>query len=647
MTELKNADDVSVSVRILYEYLLRHDCAGKLNELADSLESIPGRKAEAQCCEYRKIYQTVLDFLDQMNDLMGDMKLSMMELAEVMEAGFAELKLGRIPPDQDSVTVGDVKRSRLDGVRCLFLLGVNEGALPGCSQGSGILSDKERELLAAKNVELGELPKESLPTEEFYINLACAKPSERLYVSYHRTGESGRESKPSYVIYRLLGLLTKLEIANEHTDSSLFGCIAADNAGKAYRNACSNEGTPSPYDEALRQWFASEEGEPYAPEEPERMDEAKAGEPDPKQIPADLAAQLYGNRLSGGVTMMEGYAECAFRTFLERGLRLEERKVYEANTADIGSFMHEALKRYGDAVKKSGTTFRLISEEDAKSLMEQTVNELLTEEKNEIFQSDNRNAYTAYRIRELLLHMTKMIREQLKAGRFEPEEFEKKYTFSSEYMDLYGSIDRVDTCYEDGRKLIKISDYKSSKKDLDYGEVYLGTKAQLPVYMRAVLRENPSENVPAAMLYARLDDPYVNADDEEAAEAARKDEIRPKGVLLSDKNVLQAIDNKLTGEGKEKSDVVLLSDQKLLTAEEMNALSDYAEELLKKEAKEILSGNIVQNPTKTGQNSSCSYCAYTDFCTKKIREDRDFRSVPKMNKNDFFSKLEEDKGNGQ
>lgn len=645
LTELKNAADVSASVRILYEFLLRHDCAGKLNALADSLENIPGRKAEARGYEYRKIYQTVLDFLDQMNDLMGDMKLSMWELAEVMEAGFAELKLGRIPPESDSVTVGDVKRSRIDGVRCLFLLGVNEGALPGCSQGSGILSDKERELLAKKQIELGELPKESLPTEEFYIHLACAKPSERLFVSYHRTGESGRESKPSYVIYRLLGLLPKLDISNEHTDRSLFGCIAADNAGKAYRNACSQEGEPSPYNEALRQWFTSEEGEPYAPEEPERIESAKAGEQAPRAIPAELAAQLYGNRLSGGVTMMEGYAHCAFRMFLERGLRLEDREIYEADAADIGSFMHEALSRYGNAVIKSGTTFRLISEEDSSALMEQTVNELLSEEKNEIFQSDNRNAYMAFRIRELLMHMTKMIREQLKAGRFEPEEFEKKYSFSSEFMDLYGSIDRVDSCYEEGRKLIKISDYKSSDKDIDYGEIYIGTKAQLPVYMKAVLRENPSKNVPAAMLYARLDDPYVSADDEEAAEAERKDAIRPKGVILSDACVLKAIDNTLSGEGKEKSDVVLLSDEKMLTAEEMNALSDYAEELLKSEAKEILGGNIVQNPVTFGQNTACTYCAYTDFCTKKIREERDFRSVPKMKKNDFFAKLKEEKGN--
>lgn len=647
LTELKSADDVSASVRVLYEFLLRHGCAEKLNALADELETIPGRKAEARSYEYRKIYETVLSFLDQMNDLMGDMKLSMWELAEVMEAGFAELKLGRIPPDQDSVTVGDVKRSRLDGVRCLFLLGVNEGSLPGCSQGSGILSDKERELLAEKKVELGELPKESLPTEEFYIYLASAKPAERLYVSYHRTGDSGRESKPSYVIYRLMGLLPKLEICNEHTDRSLFGQIAADHAGKAYRNACSDEGEHTLFDEALKEWFASAEGEPYAPEEKEEMEKAKAGEPSPREIPAELARQLYGSRLSGGVTMMERYAGCAFRTFLERGLGLEDRQVYEADAADIGSFMHEALRRYSEEVKASGTTFRLISEEDAAKLMERTVDSLLAEEKNEIFQSDNRNAYTAYRIRELLLHMTKMIREQLKAGRFEPEEFEKKYSFSSEYMDLYGSIDRVDTCTEDGRKLIKVSDYKSSVKDLDYGEVYAGTKAQLPVYMKAVLRENPTENVPAAMLYACLDDPYVNADDEEKAEAARKDAIRPKGVILSDTKVLQAIDNKLTGEAKEKSDVVILSDDKMLSVDEMNALSDYAEQLLTKEAKEILSGNIIQNPVRGGQNPECFYCSYSDFCTKKIREEKNFRTIPKMSKADFFLKLEEDKGNGK
>lgn len=90
---LRKAADVSESVRILYDFLLKHDCANKLSELSDEAASLPGRKALIKSEEYAKIYKTVIDFLDRMDELMGDMSLPLFELAEVMEAGFAELKL--------------------------------------------------------------------------------------------------------------------------------------------------------------------------------------------------------------------------------------------------------------------------------------------------------------------------------------------------------------------------------------------------------------------------------------------------------------------------------------------------------------------------------------------------------------------------
>lgn len=640
LDNLKTAEDVSACVRLLYDYLLKHDCAKKLNELSKELETVPGRKALAKCGEYSKIYKTVIDLLDQLDVLMGDMKLPLGELAEVMEAGFAELKLGRIPPEQDSVMVGDVKRSRLDGVRCLFLLGVNEGSLPKFSQGSGILSDKEREYLQQKNVELSELSKESLPTEEFYIYLAVSKPSECLRLCYHRAGEAGREAKASYVIYRILGLLTKLETSNEHTDRSLFAQIAPDRARQAYLDAVSDEKEADAFSDAVLAWFNSEVGMDDAPENRDWLESAKAGEPVPGKIPGELARQLYGNRFEGGVTALETYATCPFRTFLSRGLKLEERAEYMAASTDVGLFLHAAMERYSKAVKESGTTFRLISDEDSRALMNRTIDELLSEEEREVFQSSNRNAFTAYEAREILLHMTDMIRSQLKAGKFEPEEFEKAYSHSSEAMELSGKIDRVDTFREDGKTYVKIIDYKSSDRNLDFGKIYDGTMAQLPVYMKAVIRENEAENIPAAMFYETLDNPYVNADDETGAETQRSKEARPVGIVLDDKTVIRYVDN-TDPEDISKSKVAALSEEMCLSLEEMKKLSDYAERKMEQEAKEILGGNIKQDPIYTSFTSNtCKWCAYTDFCTNKIRNKEGFRGNTALKKTEFFEAIE-------
>ena len=639
---LRNACNVTEAVKALYDFLLKRDCYRQMEALADSLSDVPGRKAAAKSAEFHKIYEAVMELLDNFVMLMGDVSLDITEIGDVLEAGFTELKLGRIPPEQDCITVGDVKRSRLEGVRSLFLLGVNEGDMPAKAGGSEILTDRERESLLEKKVVLSDIPKDSVRTEEFYIYLALSKPSEQLTVCYHRLGDSGRETKPSYVVYRILGLLNALEISNENTDRSMFAGIAGDHAKSAYLRAFSNETVKCDYDALLRQWFVSEEGLPFAPVSQKTAEEAKAGEPSPVRISPILAAGLYGNSLKGGVTMMERYAECGFRLFLERGLILEERPEYEADYADIGSVMHEAMARFGKAVTKD-SSFRLISENDAKDLMERIIGEVLSEDSQEVFRSDRRNSYIAYRMKEILLHMTEVIREQLKSGRFEPADFERKYTLTTEHAELHGRIDRIDTCRNETETLVKITDYKTSDHALKYEEVYAGISAQLPLYMKAVIRDNPSENVPAAMLYSLLDDPYVDAESEDKAEAERKKAVCPDGVILDEKDTVCALDNRIDPDGKRKSDIIPVSPESMLSREEIEAMMNYAERLVAKEAEEILSGNIRQNPMVKNRSVSCSYCPYTDFCTKRIREEQKmFRSLPKMKKSEFFEKAGEE-----
>ena len=65
---------------------------------------------------YRQVYAGVLGLLDQMYALMGDEKISLQDLAQVIDAGFEEIKVGIIPPSVDCVTLGDIERTRLEHV---------------------------------------------------------------------------------------------------------------------------------------------------------------------------------------------------------------------------------------------------------------------------------------------------------------------------------------------------------------------------------------------------------------------------------------------------------------------------------------------------------------------------------------------------
>ena len=62
--------------------------------------------------EYHQIYGILMDLLDKLVDLMGDEKLTIREYTEILEAGFAEARVGVIPPGVDQVMAGDMERTR-------------------------------------------------------------------------------------------------------------------------------------------------------------------------------------------------------------------------------------------------------------------------------------------------------------------------------------------------------------------------------------------------------------------------------------------------------------------------------------------------------------------------------------------------------
>ena len=77
--------------------------------------------------EYAQVYEAVDELLEKCEQILGNEKVSLKEYMEILEAGFAEIQLGVIPPTLDQVVLGDLKRTRLGDVKVVFILGCNDG----------------------------------------------------------------------------------------------------------------------------------------------------------------------------------------------------------------------------------------------------------------------------------------------------------------------------------------------------------------------------------------------------------------------------------------------------------------------------------------------------------------------------------------
>lgn len=97
---------------------------------------------------------------------------------------------------------------------------------------------------------------------------------------------------------------------------------------------------------------------------------------------------------------------------------------------------------------------------------------------------------------------------------------------------------------------VRIIDYKTGKKDFNIVKTYYGIDIQLMVYMEAamklVAKMRPGKNViPAGVFYYNISDPIVSATTEsvEEIEDKIKGELRLKGMVNSDKDIVEKMDN--------------------------------------------------------------------------------------------------------
>lgn len=178
----------------------------------------------AKAKEYAQIYRIVMDILDKMATLLGDEVMDISEYAKVLEAGFEAAKVGVIPGGYDCMMIGDIERTRLDDIKVLFIVGVNDGIVPKSDNRGGIISQLEREELAKNHMELAPTARERVFIQRFYLYLAVTKPSKKLYLTYARVGSDGSAKRPSYFIHIIEGLFPGLKaelITGEQVDETL------------------------------------------------------------------------------------------------------------------------------------------------------------------------------------------------------------------------------------------------------------------------------------------------------------------------------------------------------------------------------------------------------------------------------------------
>lgn len=627
---------VAEYVMALYEFMETSDCYEYLNELSEELvEGEFDANKLSKSSEYRQAYKKIIELLEQLNNLMGDEVVTSEEFAEILDAGFEEIKVGIIPPSVDAVTIGDVERTRLEHVKYMLVLGVNEGILPKLSGKNGVLTDRERRILSDNKVELSPTPREKAFIQNFYIYLNLTEPECGLSLSYHRYNSEGKECKPSRIIGMLKKMYPKLVVMDEKDFDATSFVTNGENSLHYVAHAIIEQNNIRKGAKELFTYLYAIE--PYK----SRIDNILAtyvNENTPENMTEIIASELYKDIQKSSITRMEKYAACAFSHFLQYGLELQERKYHELSTLDMGNLFHKVIELVSFKLKADNKDFSMITDDERRELVETTVMDATADFKESIFIENETNHYIKKRIVDIIDRTIWALGKQLSAGSFKPELFETTFYDEVEDTTITGKIDRVDLCRKDDKISVKVIDYKSSSKEIDLNDVYQGTNLQLLVYLHSIVKDlrtkyPDKEVVPSGVLYNHFDNPIAKVDapkfDADEGEKAVLKEFKTNGLIS-----FETIDQ-LDGDFSRASAIIPASKDKgvvkieksVVTKEQLECLSDFAINKMYEMTKEIVSGKSEINPCE----GACDYCPYVSVCgfdpkTNSYRETEDIKN---------------------
>ncbi len=664
--------DVRDMTTALYELLVSIGLSGLIDRQKELFES-QGMLAQAK--ENEQIYGIVMDLFDKLVELLGSEQVSIKEYAQILDAGFEASKVGIIPPGYDRVLFGDIERTRLEQIKVLFFIGVNDGIIPKNESSGGILSEFEREKLAGYDLSLAPTAREKAFIQKFYLYLNMTKPSERLYMTYSQSGQDGGTRRRSYLISVVLKMFPKLSVCSPRGQEAatakssmnyfLNGLldikenklneddIKEDHAGNLRENHAKKNPAKEEW-KALYAWYMQHEE--WAHTVSEYVKAAFYVHKD-SRLSAEICRELYGKVLEHSVTRLERFASCAFSHFLQYGLLLSKRQISEFEPVDFGNILHEALEQYAKRMQAAGDDWFHVTPQHQQQYAREALNQAIAACPNAALADGERNIYLVRRMERVLNRTVEVLGCQIKSGCFVPENYEVSFQYvnqleavnfslsEEEKIRLRGRIDRMDLWEREKEAYVKVIDYKSGSTSFQLLSIYHGLQLQLVVYLNAAMellhRKYPAKNIrPAGIFYYHIDDPMLDDDGEELSEEEIRQQIIAKlkldGYVNSDPQVYRAMDKNMQSSSAilpitENKDGTLRKNSKAVSEQQFGVISDYVSRKISELGRRMMQGEIAVNPYELDGRTPCGYCPYQSVCGFDLRIDGfEYRRLPKF-----------------
>lgn len=664
---LKKAEDGAEIAKAVYMLLNEIKASAQMHDLIFSLNKL---EQTILANEEIRLWDLMMDILDSLYTTTKGYVMTPRRFSDLLKLALSANDISDIPLTLDHVTVGTADRVRMNNPKAVFILGAIEDIFPALPPENSFYTEAERSELQNLELLYSDTFEELNAKEKYFAYMAVAGATDRLYVSWYNQNSKGEQLEASSIVREICKIIPDLQISTE-SQVPFNDKIWTQQQTKEVGASVWQEKTISAH--TVRQYFKDHsQTASFA----STLDTILLN--NPYVITSkETAKRLFGSNLQLSASKIESYYLCPFKYFCQYGLKARPREKVNVDARLFGNTVHFVLEKI---ISEQGMDKLIQSSEQEIDELVKTYLQSYLEMLGGTAMHTERFVYLVERIGKTLSIILSNLIAEFSQSDFRPVDFElsmggeegqlSSYTLklpTDEIIEISGKIDRVDTFVKDGKKYIRIIDYKTGNKTFSLAEVMYGLNMQMLLYLSALRSlgyERYSEGghyelVPAGVLYMPSAVKYEQVDNLSDFEKSGMDTVLQKhnsnlkmnGLLIDDSTILDAMEKGCKGVfipvKQKKSDAALTSNS-LASLERFGKIFEYIDSKIMYMAEQIYDGQIHAVPVK-GKADACQYCPYQAVCGYEEGQPCHVMSK-KMSKEDIDRLLneidEEDENNG-
>ena len=631
--------------RAIYYALIDLKADKMLKELAIKLEE---NGKSFLSLQQERIWDLLMEILDKLALTGEEEKISVKDFYKLFNLMISNEDLGALPEGLDNVQIGSADRIRCNNPKVIFIVGASEGDFPQSINSSGLLSESDRASLVNFNFKLYSYGKALNAQEMYFAYMALSSATDKLFVSFVSGGEKDRESS---IVRGIKEIFPNIEYGESPEEYSIDD-ISSDES--AFEILASHYNENSIFIASLKKYFSSK------PEYSGRLEAVKRLNDNEEITLKDdsLSLKLFNYNMYLSASRIEDYYNCAFRYFCKFGLNARPLMKAELDPMQTGTAIHYVLEVIIKEVGSKGLSE--LSKEEITILVNKALDDYLNNKLGNPEAFPARFKYQFLRLSKMIVFVAQRLSLEFAQSDFEAKAFELRIgdTKAGDEVDsktislddggtikIKGAVDRVDVYENDGKKYIRVVDYKSGTKHFSVADIINGLNLQMFIYLFTLTESNTEyKGISSGVLYMHSARKIYSVDRNSEDEISKEDndEFKMLGIVLNDEENEMAKHMEHNLEGKfvpakfVKTKGVVGGN--IATLAQIGAISKKVDMMINQMGVRLHKGLISQNPVwGSNHKDTCDKCDYRAVCYN--RKEVETRELEKLGFKEALDKI--------